>query len=322
MERQAGRVSFRQLKALGFDDKAIARRRANRSLVLDTEPIPKALHRARQQADEGEVVAPPPPTRRVYRGPGATETPDGRRWRAVLSAPRIGVLDHVSSLELQGIDTFPDAPMHVLVEGGGWDAPRGVTGHRSRSLPPEDLVAVRGLSCTILPRALFAAAPDLKPDRLHDLLDTAVRLGRYDGDTMVRILEARSTVDGYRQLTDAVAALDATSGTFRSIFERRTTRLIERSQLIPTPVVNVLLDGFRPDLRFIGTRAIIECDGRDYHRSPAQIIADDERQRILEARGFRFLRLRWDDVVYDEERTLRRIEQFVLENLSPPVPGL
>ena len=128
-------------------------------------------------------------------------------------------------------------------------------------------------------------------------------------------------LDGYRQLTNAVAALDATSGTFRSIFERRTMRLVERSTLIPAPVVNVLLEGFLPDLRFVGTRAIIECDGRDYHRSPAQIIADDERQRILEARGFRFLRLRWEDVVYREERTLRRIEQFVLANLTPPVPG-
>ncbi|MBJ7473356.1 MAG: DUF559 domain-containing protein [Solirubrobacteraceae bacterium] len=314
-------MSFQQLKELGFDYKSIARRRANGSLILDSEPVPKAHLRARTLVTNDDVVAPPSPTQRVYRAPGTHEAQDGRRWRAVLSAPRIGVLDHVSSLELLGIDTFPNAPIHVVVEGGGWDAPRGVMGHRSRSLPAEDLVVVRGLTCTILSRALFAAAPDLRPDRLHDLLDTAVRLGRYDGDAMVRILDSRCTVRGYRQLTAAVAALDATSGTFRSVFERRTTRLVERSQLIPPPVVNVLVDGFRPDLRFVGTRAIIECDGRDYHRSPAQIIADDERQEILEARGFRFLRLRWDDVVYDEEQTLQRIERFVLENLDPPIPG-
>ncbi len=247
-------------------------------------------------------------------------TPDGKRWAALLSAPGIGYLDHVSSLQLHGLEDLSH-PIHVVVEGGGWEGPIGVKEHRTRSLPPEDRTTVRNLRGTAIPRALIAAAPDIDRERLHDLLDTAVRLGKYDGDAMIRLLESRQTVPGYAPLTAAVAALDSTSGTFRSVFERRTMRLVQRSSLIPEPAVNVLAEGFRPDLHFVGTRAIIECDGRDYHRSPAQIIADDRRQQILESRGFRILRLRWADVVYDEERTLARIERFVLANSEPPVKG-
>lgn len=314
MERQAGRISFEQLRGLGLSRQQIATRRLSGELIIESKTKPRSHRpgRARPRTDM---------TRRVYRSPGAPMTPDGRRWAAVLSAPAVGFVDHVSSLQLHGLED-PSYPVHVLVEGGGWEGPVGVKEHRTRSLPAVDRTTVRGINATTVPRALIAAAADIDRERLHDLLDTAVRLGKYDGDQMIRVLESRQMVAGYKPLTAAVAALDSTSGTFRSIFERRTMRLVEQSSLIPVPVVNVLVYGYRPDLHVAGTRAIIECDGRDYHRSPAQIIADDRRQRILEARGFRFLRLRWADVVYNEEQTLARIERFVLANSEPPVPGV
>lgn len=247
-------------------------------------------------------------------------TPLGRTWSAVLSAPGDAFVDHVSSLQLRGLER-PSSPIHIVTVGGGWEAPAGTIAHRTRSLPAADRSVVDHVPCTSVARALISAAPDIEMSRLHDLLDTAVRMKVYDGEQMVRVLESRQTVRGYRPLTQAVAALDATSGTFRSIFERRTMRLMQRSPRIPPAVVNELLEGFLPDLHLPGTRVIIECDGRDYHRSPAQVIADDRRQRILEALGYRFLRLRWGDVVYDEDRTLARIERFVRDNSQPPIPG-
>lgn len=260
-------------------------------------------------------------TERVYRSPGASRQPDGVRWSAVLSTPGQGFLDHVSALQLAALEPFERGVIHVVRRGSGWEAPAGVESHRTRTLPARDRTSIRGIPSVTIPRALLSAAPDIDSTRLHDLLDIAVRDGKYNGNAMVETVERFQTVRGYAPLTSAIAALDATSGTFRSIFERRTKRLAERSSRIPALVVNELLEGYRPDLHAPGTRVIIECDGRDYHRSPAQIIADDERQRILESLGYRFLRLRWADVVYEEERTLARIERFVLENLAAPIPG-
>lgn len=317
LDAQCGRISFDQMRAIGLTPKAIARRRRNRELILESKP----KHRNARGPKGGRQ----PPreldmTRRVYRAPGAPTTPDGKRWAATLSAPGIGWLDHISCLQLHGLEEPTTHNLHVLIEGSGWCAPRGVADHRTRSLPPQDRTRVRGIQCTSVPRALLAAAEDIDDTRLDDLLDTAVRTGKYDGDAMVELLERRQSVPGYSLLVGAVARLDGTSGTFRSIFERRTMRLMERSRLIPPAVVNELLEGFRPDLHLPGTRVIIECDGRDYHRSPAQIIADARRQQILESLGYVFLRLRWHQIVYEEEATLARIERFVAANLAPPVP--
>lgn len=316
LERQAGRVSFRQLQDAGLDWKAVARRREKGELLLDS-------YRA---AGWGNA-SPPSATKTrempegVYRSPGANMQADGLRWSALLSAPRQGYLDHVSTLQLVGLEPFDGGPIHVVVHGNGWVGPQGVETHRTRTLPERDRMFVRGFPSVTVPRALISASAGIESVRLHDLLDTAVRDDWYDGDLVVETVERFQTVPGYEPLTKAIAALDATSGTFRSIFERRTMRLAERSQRIPPMLVNELLEGFRPDLHIPGTRVIIECDGRDYHRSPAQIIADDHRQQILERLGYRFLRLRWHHVVYEEEKTLARIEAFVLENLAAPVPG-
>ena len=313
LDRQEGRISFAQLKDIGLDARAIATRRKNGELLVDSRR--RNARNPDGRATNREM------TQRVYRAPGASKGPDGLRWSAVLSAPGQGFVDHVSALQLAGLEPYQRGPIHVVVNGSGWNPPLGVKDHRTRTLPARDRRLIRGIPSVSIPRALLTAAPDIKGPRLHDILDTAVAVGKYNGNAVVETVERFQTVPGYAPLMEAIAALDATSGTFRSIFERRTKRLAERSPRIPPLVVNELLEGYRPDLHIPGTRVIIECDGRDYHRSPAQIIADDERQRILERLGYRFLRLRWAQVVYEEDRTLARIEEFVLNNLAAPVPG-
>lgn len=318
LDAQCGRINWDQLREIGLSPRRIGTRARSGELILESKPKhpnargPKGGRQPRRRNDMRF---------RVYRSPGAPDTPDGARWAATLSAPGTGWLDHISCLQLHGLESPTGHNLHVVVEGPGWLAPRGVTEHRTRSLPPQDRTHVRGIQCTAVPRALIAAAEDVGDVRLDDLLDTAVRRDAYDGDAMIELLERHQKVPGYAPLVAAVARLDSTSGTFRSIFERRTMRLMQRSQRLPSAVVNELLEGFRPDLHLPGTRVIIECDGRDYHRSPAQIIADDRRQEILESLGYVFLRLRWHQVVYEEAQTLRRIERFVLDNLEPPTPN-
>ena len=44
------------------------------------------------------------------------------------------------------------------------------------------------------------------------------------------------------------------------------------------------------------------------------------KQRALEALGYVILRVTWHQVVYEPDRTLKRIEAFLLANREPPVP--
>ena len=258
---------------------------------------------------------------RVYSSHGGRATLTERYWEGILSGPAGSLLGHVSSCGLMGLEQTRFEPIHVLREGNAWKAPKGVVPHQTIWLPSTDVTEHKGIPCSTVARGLFDAARDVDTNRLDDMLDTAVRLKIYDASDMTRVLEDRPRVEGARQMAEAVARLDATSGTFRSNFERRTMRLVQGSRIIPPPVVNVLLRGFRPDLWWQGTRAIVECDGRDYHRSPAQIAQDTIREEFLRAKGFVFLRLRWDQVVYEPERALARIERFVLANQAPPVPA-
>lgn len=248
----------------------------------------------------------------------------GARWAALESVGPQGALAFLTAADLARIDEpEPDeTEVHVVRLGAAPRARPGVIRHRTLVLPPRDLTVIDGLRCTSVSRTLLDCASIVTAVRLDAMLDQAVARKRYDPAVVLKVLKDRPGAPGTHQLVAAIGRLDETSGQFRSEFERRTVALVRESRQISVPVVNQLADGFRPDLGWLDTRAIVECDGRDYHRSPAQILSDAQRERILIERGFVLLRLRWNQVVYEPERTLLRIERFVLGNQAPPVPGV
>lgn len=245
---------------------------------------------------------------------------DARRWSGLLSGGPNARLTGASVLALAGIRERAEDDVRVVVPGAAARKCAGVRRYRTNHLPPEDLKLWGDLPGTSVARALVDAAADATVDELSDDLDRAVMLGLYDATAVLAARQARPRLVGLTKLDTAIATLDETSGQFRSVFERRTTRLVQRSTVLPPVVVNVIAHGYRPDIHPVGTAAIIECDGRDYHRSPAQILADDAREERLWQLGYFILRLRWAQVVYEPERTLARIERFVLEHAAPPVP--
>jgi hypothetical protein len=273
------------------------------------------------QCPEQLTVSPASDPGRVYATTRAPTTRAGVLWTALLSAPAESWIGHLSGCA--GAGTWKSTgPIHVVHRGGSWNPPRGVIAHRSGSLSDDDVCLVDGIPHTTFARSLVDAARDVDEETIDEVLDEAIKIQLYDELDLRRVLAARSTSPGADKVEAAMGRLDYASGQFRSNFERRTTRLMQRSSVIPRPVVNVLVDGFRPDIRPLGTRGIIECDGRDYHRSLAQIQRDEEREAILRQRGFVIHYLRWHHVKYEEDATLARIERFVLANLAAPVPLL
>ena len=60
-----------------------------------------------------------------------------------------------------------------------------------------------------------------------------------------------------------------------------------------------------PDFLWPEQRLVIEADG-PHHEDPFERVADRERQRILEAHGYRVLRVTWAQAILQPGRTLRR----------------
>ncbi|MBO9531565.1 MAG: hypothetical protein J7513_01135 [Solirubrobacteraceae bacterium] len=247
---------------------------------------------------------------------------DAQRWAALLSGPPSGRLTARSALALDGIAEHDESgDIYVLVEGGTPRRTAGVVFRRTKRIDPSDKRIVNDTPSVSTARALCDAAAHESVEQLAEYVDRAVMLGKFDGGRLELLLRRHRNLRGRHKLLAALATLDENSGRFRSIFERRVLRLVEEAGDMPGLVVNVLLAGYRPDLHRPGTAAIIECDGRDYHRSPAQIVADDERETRLRALGYQFLRLRWADLVYAPEATVARIRAFLAANAGPPVPS-
>lgn len=322
MDVQETLVGYRQLRALGLDPEAIDRKIDANELFLRTRWRPVETETTDEHGNTTRRRRPRTQAGGAYSASEAPLSLDGLYWSAILAAPPGCWITGAAGCALLDLERFRGGPIQVVHLGGGWNPPAGVTSIRTKHLPDGDRTSVRGIPCAAPARAVFDGASDkrVSDDRIDGWLGRAIELRIYDEVAMRRTISDRRKLRGATRLDAALGRLDELSEEFRSLFEQKVTRLVQSSRLIPAPVVNILLDGFRPDLHFLRTRVIIECDGRDYHRSMAQIVADEKREKILRQRGFVFLRLRWADVQYRPEATLARIEQFVLANLQPAEP--
>ena len=259
----------------------------------------------------------------VYSGTPGPLSQRGRDWATLLSGGPEAALSALTGAAVLDLTARrPRDGNHVLVMDDGRRSPARVTRHRTRWLPEHDIVIVDGLRCTSPARTLLDCASLVDSDRLDGMLDRSVGLNLYDGAALERVMRERRGVHGTKQLQDAIARLDENAGRTRSVFERKTLAIIRESRLIGMPTANAMVADFESDLWFFPSRAMVECDGRDVHKTPAQRARDELREQAYLALGYVILRLRWHQVVYEPARTLERIERFVLANQEPPVPGV
>ncbi len=117
---------------------------------------------------------------------------------------------------------------------------------RSTVLEDGDRVRHAGLPTTSVSFALVGRSSDSTTDELARYLDRAVMLGRYDAEALALVIQRRGNFRGRHRLLGAIATLDASSGRFRSEFERRLNELIKTSTMLSPAMVNVIVEPFRP----------------------------------------------------------------------------
>jgi len=62
-----------------------------------------------------------------------------------------------------------------------------------------------------------------------------------------------------------------------------------------------------PDLLWRRQQLIVECDGRQWHSDPLSQADDEARQALLEAHGYRVLRVTWRQGMTHPRQTIARI---------------
>jgi hypothetical protein len=263
--RQHGVIAHRQLVALGFGRGAIRR-------WLECGRL-------------GRVHA------GVYAVGHARLTARGRWIAGVLACGEDAVLSHASAGVLWDLLPARGAQIHVTVPRRGARRPRGVVLHATLHLPSEQRAIRDAIPVTSVARTLLDIA-ESDPIRLPRAWDTAERLRLLD----LRAVEATCEHGrGRRGLKHLVPLVEDRSRVVPDIRRELEARFFDlcRAFDLPLPSCNVLVVGYLVDAFWPARRLIVELDSWEFHGDRGAFENDRERDAVLQAAGYRVVRITW-----------------------------
>ena len=215
-------------------------------------------------------------------------------------------MSHHAAAAHLGLRAWDDREPEVTVPGAGGRKVDGIRVHRSaldrRDVWTRDGIRVTCPARTILDIAATMPAPSLRRMvrqaqaeqhvNVRQLLETLRRHPRHRGAARLRAVIADGPAPTRSDLEDLV--LDLIDGSD-----------IRRPEINP----RLHLDGRNifPDMLWRAERLAVECDSRRWHSDPLTREEDADKQAILEAHGYRVLRITWRQSVDRPRQTLARI---------------
>lgn len=205
---------------------------------------------------------------------------------AVLAGGQGAVLSHRSAGALWGLTKPPRATVEVSAARGRGRL--GLVVHEG-GISEEDRAVKNGIPVTTVARTLFDFAEVADEGQLASAFEEADRLGLLE----MRALEAvcarghgRRALRAIRPLIDAARTPETT----RSPLEDRFLQFCEEHGL-PLPQTNVLVLGYEVDAHWPDARLIVESDSWSFHHHRAAFERDRVRDAVLQADGYRVLRV-------------------------------
>ena len=255
---------------------------------------------------------------RVHNGVYAVGQPalssEAHLLAAVLSVGPDAVMSHQSAALTWGFIRSAGDPRREAVDVS---APRRlnrrarIRTHFAPTLERQDRMFWDRIPITTPARTLRDLASVLSEDALRQ----AIRRAQVDKRTILRDLDEhlvrmRPCAPGARRLA-AVLAEGPTPT--RSELEDGMLALLARHGF-PRPQVNVPLQlpGRQVEVDFLypDRRLVLETDGDRFHGTRLAREADAARQADLETAGYRVVRLSYQQVIHDEQRTVARLRRI------------
>jgi very-short-patch-repair endonuclease len=276
-ERQHGVVARRQLLGLGIGRRAIG----NRLSAGRLHPIHRGVYAV------GHRVLPP----------------RGRWMAAVLAGGPGAVLSHRSAGSLWGMLRSARAVTDVT-NVRRHRSRAGVQLHRSR-LPSDEVTSVEGIPITSPPRTLLDLAAMLDAPALERALEQTEALRLTDSLSLDDILMRHPRRPGAAALREILATGYAPSTVTRSKLEDRFLSFLADYRL-PRPRVNAWIEvrgrWMECDCVWPSHRLVVELDSRRFHGTRAAFERDRARDRVLQAAGWRVVRITWRQLHDDADR--------------------
>ncbi len=221
-------------------------------------------------------------------------TVESRWMAAVLAHGKNAVLSHRSAGQLWGL--YPRSRIAPEVTCPGSKRTKsGIVVHRA-SLPPDEIVSVRGIPVTSMPRTMFDLAATLKEREVERAWNEMEVRGYTDRLSVPHLLERYPGRKGSLLLGRLANRKTLPVGITRNDFEEAFLRLIDRHAL-PRPRMNahVALRGrfYEVDCFWERERVAVELDGGAAHKTDRAFQKDRERDRILTAERYTTTRVTW-----------------------------
>ena len=244
--------------------------------------------------------------RGVYRVGHRAPTIEATYLAAVLAAGEGAVLSGRAAAHLLALVKGSPPPPEVTTKTER--RIKGVKTHRCRSLNANEVVSVRGIPVTTVPRTLIDLAAGLSPDALARACHEAgVRYRTTPADVEV-VLARRPNSPGAKKLRKVI------HGDVHVTLSKLESRFLEliRDEVLPLPLTNRPAGGRRVDCRWPGHRLTVELDGYRFHNSRYSWEQDRRREREARARGDEFRRYSYGDVTGEPRLMLAELRSLLV----------
>lgn len=259
-ERQHGVVGHRQLLELDIGGGLIFRRQEGGLLV--------PLHRG------------------VYALAHKRITREGTWMAAVLACGSGAVLSHFNAGCLWGI-CGSYGRIEVLRQAGGFkpEGHRGVRLHQTRRLHSYEVTLEKGIPVTAMERVLLDLAARTDAKRLERTFVQAYKREGFSWSRLNRIIARRRGCKGVGKLRRIALEVDPEALETKSVSEVDFLALCRQVSL-PTPFVNVLVEGHLVDFLWPSQKVIVETDSWSHHGDRPTFEKDRQRDVDLISAGY------------------------------------
>lgn len=233
-------------------------------------------------------------------------TQTGYFTAAVLACGDGAVLSDHAAAAYHRLLVWDDRDVEVIVPGSAGRKIAGIRPHR-RQLDPRDTWTRDNIRVTSPARTILdiAATRPFKP--LRRMVRQAQAERRVNVRQLLDVLHRHPRHRGAATLRSVIA--DGPTPT-RSELEDLALDLLDHAA-ITRPAINPTLHlddhTIKPDLLWPEQHLIVELDGNRWHDDPLTRQNDADKQAILEAHGYRVLRITWRQLVNHPRQTLQRI---------------
>jgi Protein of unknown function (DUF559)/Transcriptional regulator, AbiEi antitoxin len=288
-ERQHGVVARRQLLAAGLDGGLIDERLSSGRLTLVHRGVYAVGHRRKDLRE---------------------------RWMAaVLACGDRAALSHSSAAHLW--DLRGSRGCVEVTRASGGTSRRGIFLHQAR-LRGADVTREAGIMVTTIERTLLDLAARLDLRQIERAVVAADRTGRLRWGDLGRVLAEGRCRPGVGRLRMVAGAVDPGARDVRSPLEVDFLALCREAGL-PTPAVNVLLEGRLVDFVWPAERVVVETDGYAYHGDRLSFERDHETTVALSAAGYDVLRATYRMLDADPGRFLDLVRRSLRRAGDRPV---